>query len=398
MTDTALNTAVDHKTTKVARGSAGDRLPSLTGLRFGAAFLVFGFHLQVAHIFGSGSKADHWLGLTFGHGAVGVSFFFVLSGFVLTWSAKSGERARDVWRRRAARIYPNHLVTAVVAIAGGSAVGGGVTIAAVVANVFLVQSWIPSQTVYFGLNTVAWSLSCEVFFYLAFPFLLRGLDRLTGRGLWPVALGLMAIVWCLPLVTLSWSEPISYWFIYVFPASRLPEFCLGMVLARIVRSGRWIGIPVWAAGVLLVAAYIAVGYIPAQWGYVAVTVVPLALFIPAVAAADVAGRRSFWAMPKMVWLGEISFAFYLVHQLVIRYASKLLHVPAAPPGWGFAHCAAVAVFIGVAALIGAWLLHIWVEKPMVRRLGRSRRPVTATAPVSVPAPASPADAGILPEK
>src|ERR687894_524914 len=64
--------------------SPGARLPSLTGLRFVAAFLVFGFHLHVAHLLDEG-VAGTVMELVFGQGAVGVSFFFILSGFVLTW-------------------------------------------------------------------------------------------------------------------------------------------------------------------------------------------------------------------------------------------------------------------------------------------------------------------------
>ena len=392
MTGLALGAAASQDAKRGAQGSPGDgdRLPSLTGLRFGAAFLVFGFHLQVAHIFGGGSTADRVLGWTFGHGAVGVSFFFVLSGFVLTWSARPKEPARDVWRRRAARIFPNHLVTAVVAIGGGVYVGSGVTIGAVVANLFLVQSWSPSQGVYFGLNTVSWSLSCELFFYLCFPLLIRVLARMSDRTLWPAAIGLMAVVWCVPLVTLPWSQPVAYWFIYVFPAARMAEFCLGMVLARIVRTGQWIGFPIWAAAGLLLAAYVLVGYVPVRFGYVALTVVPLALLIPAFAVADAAGRRTFWARRRAVWLGEISFAFYLVHQLVIRYASKLLHVPAQPPGWGFAHSAVVAVVVGAGGLIGAWVLHQYVEKPMVKRLSRRRPSPSASGANAVAVSAVPA--------
>lgn len=374
-----------------ATGSAR-RLDSLTGLRFIAAFLVFGFHLQVAHVFSAGSSADHYLSLVFSHGAVGVSFFFVLSGFVLTWSAKPGEPARTVWRRRWARIFPNHLVTAVVAIGGALYVGSGITAGATAANLVLLQSWFPSQSVYFGLNTPSWSLSCEAFFYLCFPFLLRGLSRVPSRRLWPLALGFIALVWAVPLLSLPMSTGLAYWFVYVFPVTRLAEFCLGIVMARIVRDGRWINVPIWAAGALFVAAYIGVGYIAVQWGYVAITVLPLAVLIPAIASADLAGRRTVWASRVMVWLGEISFAFYLVHQLVIRYASKLLHVPTTTPGWAFGHSAAVAVLLGAGSVIGAWLLHIWVEKPMVKRLsGRRTGPSAPSAPV--PAPRSPGPVG-----
>jgi peptidoglycan/LPS O-acetylase OafA/YrhL len=250
----------------------------------------------------------------------------------------------------------------------------------------LLQAWVPSQDIYFGLNTPSWSLSCEAFFYLCFPLLLRGLDRMSDRALWPAAVCLAGAVWCMPLVTLGWSGSLAYWFIYVFPVTRMLEFCLGMVLARIVRRGQWIGVPVWAAGLLLIGVYAVVGYLPDTVGYVAATVVPLALLIPAVATADVAGRATIWRRPAMVRLGELSFAFYLVHQLAIRYAAKLLGSPP-PTGWPVARAAGTAVAMGLAALAGSWLLYRYVEQPLMRRLSKSRpRPVTAAPLTTVVEP------------
>ncbi|MDF9816962.1 acyltransferase [Streptomyces sp. SPB162] len=359
---------------------ARGRLPSLTGLRFAAAFLVFGFHLQVAHLFPAGSRGDLLLGRVFGHGAIGVSFFFILSGYVLTWSARPGEPAARTWRKRAAKVYPNHLVSALaalVAVAGGAAsAAGGASAGIVVPNLLLVQSWSNDPDVYYGLNTVSWSLSCEAFFYLLFPWLLRGLTRLGPKALWPSAAVLTVLTCCLPLVTRGWSEPTAYWFLYVLPATRVTEFCLGMVLARIVRTGQWIRFPVWAAGLLLVAAYVAVGHLPTRWGYVAVTVVPLALLIPALATADLAGRRTLWSTRRAVWLGEVSFAFYMTHQLVIRFVSKALHVPAtSAPDWGAAQVIAVQLGMLAGSLCAAWLLWRIVERPLheLLRGGTGRR-------------------------
>ncbi|WP_255544132.1 acyltransferase [Micromonospora sp. ATA51] len=73
-------------TTGAARASAvAGRLPSLTGLRWVAALLVFGFHVATMRIV---AEPDYqavvdWL---FTLGLSGVEFFFILSGFVLVWS------------------------------------------------------------------------------------------------------------------------------------------------------------------------------------------------------------------------------------------------------------------------------------------------------------------------
>ena len=380
------------------RAAADARLPSLTGLRFAAALLVFGFHIQAMHVFPAHSAGQTAAGRVFGHGAIGVSFFFILSGFVLTWSTKPNDSARRIWRKRAAKIYPSHLVTAIVALLGALALsssvsGGRPGLSAIVPNLLLVQAWDPNPSVYFGLNTVSWSLSCEALFYFSFPFLLKLLDRVSERTLWPLAAGMATIVWCLPLATSGWSSATAYWFIYVFPPSRVAEFCLGMLMARIVRTERWARVPAWAAGAALAAAYATLGYLPARFGYVAATVIPLALLVPALATADLRGDRTLWARRVMVRLGELSFAFYLVHQLVIRYAMKLLPTAlGAPDRWSTAVCLLATAAIAAASLLAAWLLNRTVEDPLNQRLRPhstpaprlSRTPTTETSHNDVP--------------
>ena len=96
--------------------SSPSRLPSLTGMRFIAAALVFFFHSfaisPLASQFGMANA-----GLLIGPaGYIGVTFFFVLSGFVLTWSARRSDTTLAFWRRRFFKIYPTYLLTFLVAL------------------------------------------------------------------------------------------------------------------------------------------------------------------------------------------------------------------------------------------------------------------------------------------
>ena len=86
------------------------RLDSLTGLRWWAAFAVFCYHMMsFAPVPGLGAVARF--------GNHGVAFFFLLSGFVLTWSAGiSGTAVANFYWRRLARIYPAHVLALLVAI------------------------------------------------------------------------------------------------------------------------------------------------------------------------------------------------------------------------------------------------------------------------------------------
>src|SRR5262245_62142748 len=82
----------------VSRAVRLPRVESLTGLRWWAAFFVFCHHMT--------NLAPLPIYDFLKYGTSGVTFFFVLSGFVLTWSARPGTKIRTFYRRRFARIFP----------------------------------------------------------------------------------------------------------------------------------------------------------------------------------------------------------------------------------------------------------------------------------------------------
>ncbi|HYA44548.1 MAG TPA: acyltransferase family protein [Acidimicrobiales bacterium] len=84
-------------------------------------------------------------------GSSAVALFFVLSGFVLAWSAKPGAQARAFYVRRVARIYPVHLVMlAAAAVLPVVQVARSVTVA--LPSLFLVQAWSTNLNVVYGMN------------------------------------------------------------------------------------------------------------------------------------------------------------------------------------------------------------------------------------------------------
>ena len=156
------------------------RLPSLTGMRFAAALLVFGVHAySFIPVAGLADRVGHRL---LDPGDLGVSFFFVLSGFVLTWAVRGpgGPPPRRFWTGRVLRIYPAYAVALALGVLG-KWVGDLVDPAAnrmnqvnghsVATSFLLVQAWYRDDVTYLGINPVAWSLSCEMAFYAAFPLL-----------------------------------------------------------------------------------------------------------------------------------------------------------------------------------------------------------------------------------
>ncbi|MDF8263354.1 acyltransferase family protein [Luteipulveratus flavus] len=339
-------------------------LPSLTSLRAFAAAAVLVFHLM---LFGVLDLPASSIGYT------GVGFFFVLSGFVLTWGTAPGTSARRFYRRRFARVYPSHLVTLLVALAFLLTIDPRPLRAAVlIPNVLLLQAWAFDPKVVYGMNGPAWSLSCEMAFYLAFPLLVTGLRRLRPRVRLLVATAYLGAVLALG-VAFSWTD---IWF--HAPWARMAEFTLGMVVALAVRDG-WR--PRGGLVPYLLLTLAALGVLAKTGAIHPVTQVllapPFALLIAAAAVNDIRGRSGLLGHRGLTYAGEVSFAFYLVHELVIR------HLPDRPSTGVPAAMVVLAV-----SVISAVLLHHLVERPAQRWIStgrRARRPAAVTSAPEVDA-------------
>lgn len=166
------------------RASERVHLRRLTSLRFFAAAAVFFYHV---------GKTTDWLPAEdiFRYGFTGVGFFFILSGFVLAWVSNAGMSTKDFYVRRFARVYPSHVVLVAVALVV-PVLAFPVTPWGAIANLTLVQAWFMDWAIVFSLNAVTWSLSCEAFFYLCSPFLIRWLWKSRRQTLVLVCFGWLA--------------------------------------------------------------------------------------------------------------------------------------------------------------------------------------------------------------
>ncbi|MEV0720545.1 acyltransferase, partial [Asanoa sp. NPDC050611] len=252
-------------------------------------------------------------------------------------------------------------------------------------SLFLVQAWYPDDVTYLGINPVAWSLSCEIAFYAAFPLLYPLLRRLAGRALAVAAVGLVGLGLLMPLIAHLWVDPAyQRWFVYIFPVTRAVEFALGIVLALLVRSGAWRGPGLPVAMGLFVANYLVVNLLPHQVRDTAAVLATTALLIPAAATADLTGARSVWRHRVLVLLGDASYAFFLVHLTIVTTAMTILGRAHDYPAWQ-------AMLLGAGFLVVSYAvalpLHRYVEAPAMRLLRRRPRP-------AIPAPRSPQPEGV----
>lgn len=329
------------------------RLEALTSLRWFAALLVFGRHLGGLTDLGDKPLAEHLLP----QGAVGVSFFFILSGFVLTWSRVGDQSSGRFYVRRFARIYPAYLVALGIGAIIAFTIGDGLSVRAI-PSPLLLQAWVPTQSVYYAVSAVNWSLSVEAFFYLCFPFALTSLRRLRHDAQRLVLVACVAVPVLVAVILQPHPGTTRFWVLYIFPPVRLAEFVAGMLLATFVRSGRWPSVPVPVAVAVAASAYVACGFVPEHFMWAAVTLVPFLILIGSVAMADIAGRRSILHDTRLVWLGDASYAFYLVHGLAMFVITVEVGGGALP----------IAMMSMALALAGAAALHHAVELPAQRAL------------------------------
>ena len=311
------------QTAPVPDGHRLPRVESLTGLRWFAAFGVFVHHFFA---FAPIPRLDKIAPL----GVTGVSFFFVLSGFVLTWSFFDRDTAGRFYWRRVARIYPLVVVTTLVALPvfyGPTAFAKPWDLGAVTLSLVLLHGWFSGiPQIFFAGNPASWSLSCEAFFYALFP----GFIRTFLRRSVPVLLGLAALFVVLKWAMLLWvryeppghllgtSIPLSS-FLLGSPVGRVWEFLLGVAVGSAVRRGWrppvgfWTAVGLLAAGLVLLVVWAreptwSTAFVKSTSAQDHVTAPLYALLIAAAATRDVEGRASFLRHPVMVRLGQWSYA------------------------------------------------------------------------------------------
>jgi peptidoglycan/LPS O-acetylase OafA/YrhL len=237
VTALAATTAPGLTGRRAAFESPAAPLGGLTSLRFFAAAMIVIGH--GAGEFGFPIGTDALFALN-----TGVSFFFVLSGFILYYNYPVLPDRAAVGRfylARFARIWPLHffafLLVLIVYPSAAWTQPGIVRWLAALLNVSLLQAWFPLIGGYTGaFNAPAWTLSVEVFFYLLFPWLLPRIREAPARTLAAVLLLSIACSVVADAVGGPRSDlPLDQWNWYLldhsFPLSRLAEFALGMATA-----------------------------------------------------------------------------------------------------------------------------------------------------------------------
>jgi peptidoglycan/LPS O-acetylase OafA/YrhL len=277
-------------------------------------------------------------------GYLAVTTFFVLSGFVLarSYSATrwSGRSLLRYGAGRVARVYPVYLLSlAVVApfIAADRTPGKPPLIAI---HALLVQGWMGGLPV--NWNTPAWSLSCEMFFYLAFPLAAFAVLRMGWRS--TLAVAAFACVMTRLLLLCGVPDPVK-------PLIHLSDFLMGVAAARIYELGVARGERLYLPAAALSAALIAWPRLLPPGVDLNSALRPLnAMLLIGLAC----GGAPLLSSRLCVYLGKASYAMYILHVPLLWWYLR----------W---HGASPAVYLALTIAVSA-LVYGLFEEPANRWL------------------------------
>lgn len=285
---------------------------------------------------------SHYIGPSFDFGGeCGVSFFFILSGFVLSiaFSEKISKElfnTKIFFNKQLIKIYPLHIITFIIMFVLDIRLDKYCNPVAAIANLLLLQSWVPADSFYFVANSPSWFLCDILFFYLVFSSLNKYILCANNRKLFSISIVVLFLYICLMVVLPSYLvNPI----LYANPLTRLLDFLIGIILYKLYVSDIGIAlknklytkstlaVSIMELSLILLVVITAIIYphLPPRVRTVSIFWLSIPLFIFFFALTDKhSGFISKILQYKtMLWLGNISFCIYIIHAPALRIFNSI---------------------------------------------------------------------------
>lgn len=358
------------------RTTAGrPRIEPLTGLRWCAALAVFLSHNV------PGGRTPPVISTFFTSGYMGVTIFFVLSGFVLTVTygdMMAEPRIATTWNyavARIARVMPLYWLILLLVVAVVLSFGPAPTTGGLWWHFLAIQAWSGDLKLAYSWNPPGWSVGVELFLYAMLPILILLARVLTSTRrvviLATVVVAAMATLVILFHVTgndkLPWSDPASaHRWIYRSPLTRIGDFTLGICCAQIYARERHRVNLVKAApfvaaamSMLILALMMVPQLINSSPSFDLAYAVPGGVLILSLALAPHQRIARFLGCVALVALGELSYAFYLIH---LPLGGQFERWGVTPNGFTPVGLT-VSILVLLFLIAASWGLHVSFERP-----------------------------------
>jgi peptidoglycan/LPS O-acetylase OafA/YrhL len=340
------------------------KIDQLTFTRFISALMILLVHFSGGTVFEFPEVKKFLLPF------FGVSYFFILSGFVLgvSYYDKMGEELRKFdFKRytilRLARIYPVYFLAFLLEVFFLVRFGGDTpTFKEIIYSIFLIQSWFSDDFI----NFPSWSLSCEMFFYASLPWFLFKLKRLKIKGL----LVVLVLIWGV--------QQTSFYYLFVLnnspfhvlfnPLLHLPTFVAGIIIAIFYRKSKneliqYIpSVNNWLIAFILIIII----YNKSTFGY-ETTQTPFYLAFILLVSLPNNFFIKYLSSNFFIYLGYISYSIYILQVPIYQYFDRIYtRLSFTDPNLKY------VIFIPLTILVSAGV-YFFYEKPVYKFLTKKIR-------------------------
>jgi peptidoglycan/LPS O-acetylase OafA/YrhL len=296
-----------------------------------------------------------------------VSFFYILSGFVIFIAYYRGTQIpfRNFYFKRIKRIYPLYFLALVLMFINYILSSKKIDAVDIFLQTLAVQSWVPNRTLNF--NTPGWSISVEFFFYATFPLLANYVYPKLSLKQKTIVIG---TIWLFTQFLIAIYEKfeifnpnktINHAQFLNLPIMHLNQFLVGNLVAMYYlkylkdRKANYDLVITAIAALLVMSMYFFVNP-SSNNGIMAIIFVPLILFCSM--NTGVIAKITVWK--PFVFLGEISYGVYILQSpvfLITKKACAWLHWPIS---------ANVLFYMSLLLLISiAAACYLLIEKPLM---------------------------------
>jgi len=302
---------------------------ALTFYRFIAAAMVVIFH------FGQDTFISSLAPGFFNSGPEMVTFFFVLSGFIMAMTSIDQPQftAARYWLNRFSKIYPAYLIAAVIMMLFFGNKDSAHDSTAILLHLTMLQSWVPNYPL--TVNVPAWSLSIEAFFYALFPAILFFIKnkKPTAKQFFIFAITLWLVTQIIHVYLLNSArfyaqQDLIHFFVWYFPLSHLCSFVLGIAGYFLLTSKGSDSIenqssltPLIALIASLASIFLVLAFkadVSSAWGiqlpFESSLLSPLFLLLILVTVYCDNAFTRFISLPFFIRLGEASYAVYILQK------------------------------------------------------------------------------------
>ena len=304
---------------------------SIQGLRVIGMLFIFFYHCNYMNE----GKLSNLYNTFFYDGYFAVTFFFIISGF-LTYRSMSKQVSDNIYKdsiifikRKLKGVYLLHILTLIYFILKEMQYGNNIKrMILSIPNALLIQSFIPIKSIYLGFNGVSWFLSSLMFCYCISIFLVKLVRKIKAEK------STFYLIWIYILQLISvyifrYTQN-HHWIFYINPLFRSIDFIIGMLLSKVllnkdrINIGEKIGYNFLEIGsiILFCIFYSNARYIPQiyRWNVYYTPILILIIYILYFQRGIVSDLLS---SKIMLYLANISFEFYMLHQIITIKYSKI---------------------------------------------------------------------------